>query len=399
VPGVLYDADYEPTTRADLNLPLDFNAPVQGVFSSYSDRTTNAAWINIMVRPNHYIGAGHHHADAGMFHFSALGVDWFTQSPFHQEYAGKYFNLVLVDGESEPYPVSVFPGSGILGYNGAAKYLGSTATAGGAAGGADLTYAYSYRWLTQPPQVWSKELDGLGWEVEPSPEIQRIFAGTDRYKMRPWWSTYNYCNYIPTSRALFNPMRHVFRAVGLVRGSNTYGIVADDLRKDDAKHLYQWAAMLNGGVWQADVPNLARNQIALAYRPGDPKLDSNTVKPAIVPQRGEPLLLVCALGMSDSGDRALPMIQVTTCEGPKERNGRPQHYDRLVINRRAVEADFRVLLIPVRMGEAMPKVTFKGDTATVVWHDGRDQIKFSSGADARTQFVVRRNGKTIVESK
>jgi hypothetical protein len=398
---VLFDADYRPTTRADLDLPLDFSAPVQGVFSSYSDRTTNAAWINIMVRPNHYIGAGHHHADAGMFHFSALGVDWFTQSPFTQEYAGKYYNLVQVDGESEPFSVPGFPSSGILGYNGAAKYLGAAETKSGATGSADLTYAYSYRWLTQPPQVWSEELEKMGWEVEPSPEILKIFAGTSRYKMRPWWSNYDYCNWIPTCRAPFNPMRRVFRTVGLVRGAKPYGFVVDDLKKDDATHLYQWTAMLNGGVWQADVPNLTPNQVAIAYRAGDPTLNSATAQPAIVPQPGEPLLLVCALGMADSGDAALPPVQVVRSEAMKDKAGKPQYYDRLIINHRAADANFRVLLVPFRAGEPLPQISVDAatGTATVAAAGQRDEIKFSSATDQRTHVSVMRDGKEIVESK
>ena len=401
VPGVLYDSDFEVTTRADLDLPLDFNAPVHGVFSSYSDRSTNATWINMMVRPNHYLGAGHHHADAGMFHFSALGVDWFTQSPFTQEYAGKYYNLVQVDGESEPYPIPGFPDSGILGYNGAAKYLGATENKSGAAASANLTYAYSYRWLTQPPQVWSGQLKSLGWEVEPSPRILEIFAGTARYKMRPWWSTYNFCNWIPTSRAPFNPMQRVFRTIGLVRGYKPYGFVLDDLKKDAAPHLYQWFGMLNGGVWQADVPNLPPNQVALAYRAGDPKLDSNAVKPAITPQAGEPLLLVCALGMADSGDTALPLFQIATCEGPKDKTGKPQYYDRLAINRRAAAVNFRVLLIPFRAGEPLPQISVDAANgiATVTCAGQRDEIKFSSDADRRTHVSVTRDGKEIVSSK
>lgn len=74
VADVLYNSDYRVTSREDLALPLDFSDPVHGVFSSYSDRTTNAAWMNLLVRPDHYYGAGHHHADAGMFHFSSGGV-------------------------------------------------------------------------------------------------------------------------------------------------------------------------------------------------------------------------------------------------------------------------------------------------------------------------------------
>ena len=401
VPSVLYDSDFETTTRADLDLPLDFNAPVHGVFSSYSDRTTNAAWMNIMVRPDHYLGAGHHHADAGMFHFSALGVDWFTQSPFTQEYAGKYYNLVQVDGESEPDSIPGFPDSGILGWNGAASYLGAAETKSGACASADLTCAYSWRWLTQPPQVWSDQLKSLGWEAEPSPRILEIFAGTARYKMRPWWSTYNYANYMPTCRAPFNPMQRVFRTVGLVRGKHSYGFVVDDVKKDAAPHLYQWTAMLNGGVWQAEVPGLAGNQVALAYRAGDPKLNSAEANSAITPQAGEPLLLVCAIGMDESGDAPQPLIQVARIEGPKDRNGMAQFYDRLVINHRASEANFRVLLIPFRAGEPLPQISVDSANGitTVAQAGQRDEIKFSSDADQRKHVSVTRDGKEIVSAK
>ena len=399
VPSVLYDSDFQVTTRADLDLPLDFTAPVHGVFSSFSDRTTNATWMNIMVRPDHYLGAGHHHADAGMFHFSALGVDWFTQSPFPQEYAGSYFNLVQVDGQSEPFPITGFPSSGILGYNGAATYLGATEGKSGATASADLTYAYSYRWLTQPPQIWSDTLKNLGWEVEPSPRILEIFAGTARYKMRPWWSTYNFCNWIPTSRAPFNPMQRVFRTVGLVRGEKPYGLVVDDLKKDAGAHLYQWAAMLNGGVWQANVPSLAANQIVLAFRDGDPQPDSAKAQSLITPRPGEPLLLVCALGLDESGDMTLPLMQVARIEGPKDKKGKAQYFDRLVINQRATAVKFRVLLIPFHAGEMLPDISATEKNAAVVWNGQRDEIKFVADNNQRTHVAVVRDGKQILESK
>jgi len=396
VPGVLYDSDFEVTTRADLNLPLDFNAPVHGVFSSYSDRTKNAAWMNMMVRPDHYLGAGHHHADAGMFHFSALGVDWITQSPFMQTYDGNFYNLVQVDGISEAVSL---PDDKILGWNAAAKYLGATESKSAASGSSDLTYAYSYRWLGQPPQEWSEHLKSLGWEIEPSPRVLDIFAGTARYKMRPWWSTYNYANYMPTCRAPFNPMHRVFRTVGLVRGTNSYGFVVDDVKKDDATHLYQWAAMLNGGVWRAEVSGLAKNQIALAFRDGDPKLDSAEAKPAITPKPGEPLLLVTTLGMEDSGADALPLMQVARVEGPKDKNGKAQFYDRLVINRRAMEANYRVLLLPVRAGGKLPTVSVSNGKTVVDWNGQRDEISFTPDENQQTHVSVSRDGKQILDTK
>ena len=106
--------------------------PCMGYFRATATARPHAAWINLLVRPNHYLGAGHHHADSGMFHFSALGVDWFTQGPFSQSFAGKYYNLVQVDGESE---AGEMPGQ-ILGYNGAATYLGATLGANAAAASA-----------------------------------------------------------------------------------------------------------------------------------------------------------------------------------------------------------------------------------------------------------------------
>ena len=394
VRGVLFDADTVPTTRADLGLPLDFNAPTQGVFSSYSDRTPDAAWMNLYVRPHHYLGAGHHHADAGMFHFSALGVDWFTQSPFSQAFNGEFFNLVQVDGRSEP---TTIPSAGILGYNGPATYLGATSTPLAAMGSADLTYAYSWRWLTQPPQIWSDELKAMGWELEPSAENLRIWAGTAHYKMRPWWSNYTYSNYIPTSRAPFNPMRHVFRSTALIRGPHAYGLVVDDLQKDDAAHLYQWAAMLNGGVWRAEVPNLPANMVALGYHAGDPDTASSAVKPALTPAAGEPLLLVVSLGLTDSGEEGRPLLQVERTAGPADKKGVSQFYDRLTINQHTTTTTFRVLLLPIHSGEPLPVVAYDAaaQTAEVRLPGQTDTLHFTVEADARTHVSARR-GETVL---
>ncbi len=394
VNAVLFDGDIVPTTRADLDLPLDFNSPVSGLFSSYSDRTPEAVWMNLYVRPNHYLGAGHHHADAGMFHFSALGVDWFTESPFSQSFDGKYTNLVLVDGESLP---TSLPECKILGYNAAATYLGATLAPQATVASADLTYAYSWRWLTQPPQEWSPALVALGWEMEPSPRIAQIFAGTAHSKLRPWWPTYTFGNYIATSRAPFNPMKSVFRSAGLVRGGHAYGFVIDDLKKDDRSRLYQWAGMLNGGVWQADVPGLAPNQCALAYRAGDPPLGEAAAPAPIKVQPGDPLLLVCALGMERSGEDGLPLLQVERRAGPPDKKNQPQYFNRLVINQRAPEVAYRVLLLPVRAGEPLPTVSYdaKAAVAIVRWGKQTDEFRFAKGEDARTRVTIRRDGRDL----
>ena len=399
VHGVLYDTDFEPTTRADLDLPLDFSAPTHGVFSSYSDRSTDAAWINLMVRPNHYLGAGHHHADAGMFHFSALGIDWFTQSSLPSQYGGKYYNLVQVDGHSEAESI---PGID-LGWNAAAKYLGASIGTESSAATADLTYAYNYIWLTQPESRWAEGNVNMGWELDPSPEILKIFAGTARYKMREWWPNSNFSNYMATSRAAFNPMQYVYRTVGLVRGTHPYGYVVDDVKKDSNSHLYSWIGMLNGGVWKADVSGLPSNMTALAFQAVDPtgKPDRSTNRPALVPKPGDPVLLVCVLNLTDSSQPSSSISRIETLISPPDKKGATTPYDQLSINTQSTSGDFKVLLLPYHQGEQLPKVAYdvKSQTASIEWPGQKDEFVFTSDDTHRSHVTIRRGGKNLVVSK
>jgi hypothetical protein len=245
---------------------------------------------------------------------------------------------------------------------------------------ADLTYAYTWRWNTQPPQVWSGEIQALPWEMDPSAEIAQIFAGTARMKWRPWWPNYNYSNFIATARAPFNPMEYVFRSTGLVRGPHPFGFVVDDVRKDDQSRTYEWTAMLNGGVWRAAGVDIPRQVIALATSSQDEGVTSQGGKPAIEPQPGDPLLLIWPLGMDDA-ESAIERL-----EGPPGRKGEKQFYNRVVVRRHADVSRFRVLLLPMRFGAPLPKVTYdpNDQMARIIWPDHQVSLRFEIGADQRS---------------
>jgi len=85
----------------------------------------------------------------------------------------------------------------------------------------------------------------------------------------------------------------------------------------------------------------------------------------------------------------------------KDKAGKQQYFDRLIINHRAVDANFRVLLVPFRAGEPLPQISIDAATgiATVTTSGQRDEIKFSSDAGQRTHVSVTRGGKEIVTSK
>jgi hypothetical protein len=215
--------------------------------------------------------------------------------------------------------------------------------------------------------------------------------------MRPWWSTYNYSNYIATSRALFNPMHFVYRSVGLVRGKHAYGIIIDDLKKDENTHLYQWTAMLNGGVWQADLAGRNEHEMILAMG----KYDAKKVTPAnnIKPQKGDPLLMLYVLNTVENSEIGSSVIKVSTEKGPDDKQGKEQFYNRIAINTTSKEAHYKVLLIPFRYGEELPEFKFEMNHLNILWKDGQiDQLNFSE-TKGRNKISVLRNGKAIVDSE
>ncbi len=386
---VLYDNDWQTTDRQSLNLPLDWTSQAQGMFSSGSDSTPQATWLNLHVRPNHYMGAGHHHSDAGMFQFSALGVNWVTESPFYMEYRGKYHNQVIIDGESQP---GQFPSR--------AHYLGANLQQSGASAAADLTYAYSYRWTTQPPQEWPTDADTNRWELEPAGDIVALYQGTGRYKMRPWWPSYTFSNPLAASRAPFNTVEFAYRSVGLIRGNHPYAIVVDDVKKDAQTRLYQWTAMLGPGVWKADVDGAPQGAAVLSFDRSAATVALSADQPAkaIMPDDGDPLVVVVPVSPFDSGDPSLAVTAVETLWGPPDRKGNPVGYSRLSVNRRGEQAAFRVLLIPMRAGEPWPEINVDQQTVTITIGGQTDTVRFRKDG-SRTRFTVEREGQIVVEGR
>ena len=393
VNSVIFCADYHETSREELSLPLTYVDPEHGVFSAYSDPTEKAMWVNMLSRPDHYLGAGHHHADSGMFHIAALGVDWITEASFvNRSYNGNVHNLVQIDQVSTPD----------FGH-GRSKFDGGLDDHRGAAFGmVDSTYQYTWAWNTQPPSIWEKQPRQKGrtqlfpmpteWELEDDPAILRIFAGTGRYRFRPWWATYNQSNFIPTLRGKYNSVQFALRSVGMVRGEKPYVVIVDDVKKDDQEHLYQWVASLCGGVWEAKIDGLQPNQIALAYKPVDGNFSKRpvTARNPLVPKNGEPVLLVTVLD-----EEAKILCETIGFEVNYKVENTP--YDRLVIDRQAKDGRFKVVFQAFNYGDSLPQINFSANTARV---NGSDELEFiRDGEDQRTHTQVRRNGEVLIDTR
>ncbi len=401
--GGLYESEWEVTKRSDISNAEVINDTTQGILSAFSKPGADAEWMLMQVRPNHYLGAGHHHADSGIFIFGGHGVNWFTESPITTAYNGEIHNSVLIDGKSMADGPSA-----------ATTYLGANTNEYGAVGSADLGYAYSWRWSTQTV-LWDK----AGWwgskapvdyhyEFEPSPSIIDIFKGTQHRKMRPWWPSYTYSNWFPTVRAAYNPVEYVYRSSGLVRGKHAYGIIVDDAKKDDQEREYQWTAALGRGVWTSELwskdKNLPNNQLILTHESWEKgEAPHHAHRQAAIRGKAQSAqLLVCILNHQEDPEFGTPLIQARVTEGPYDKRRRTQRFfDQVCINTKGKEGQFRVLMIPFYHGEPLPKVTYNSEkeTAQVQWKDQTDTIQFKKNKDHRTQFSISRQGKVLLESK
>ena len=380
--GFPYIMDWKPTTKADLTTPLNWNTDVQGIMSASSDRTDKAAWMCLHVRPNHYMGSGHHHADIGMFYFSGNGVNWITE-PTPKTYSGRYHSEVIIDGKAEAEGP---PAKGI--------YIGANMNENGAFGTVDQTYCYTWQWCTQV-QKWGtgfSKIDSTvaktGWELETDSATFNVYKGTTHYKMRPWWPTYNTSNFIPTLRALWNPVEYAYRSTGMVRGKHSYGLIVDDFKKDDKQHIYQWTGMLGKGVFQANYPRIPAGCNVLAYNEKFINMKKGETFDLIEPSIGDPLLLVCSLDPLNGAEVAVNTL--------KDEDGK--EYNRLTIEKKAVQFNDKVLLIPFLYGEKLPEIKYLNGKAIVKWTDQTDELNFTV-KDYRTKINVVRAGKIILESK
>jgi len=380
----IYSTDWQPTTLADLNLPITHNDTTYGMMSARSDRTADAAWLCLQVRANQYIGSGHHHADVGMFYMSSDGIDWITESPFVNTYDGKYYSEVLIDGIAEP---DGLPAVG--------RYLGANESPLACFGTVDQTHSYSYKWINQiilwkptGDAVWDHNVSSTnGFELETDPLPISVYRGTQHYKSRPWWPTYVFSNWMPVIRTPFNPVQYAFRTAGLVRGKHSYGLVVDDVKKNDSNHLYQWTAMLGAKIYQADVPSLPPHMIALAASP-EKAIPTDLIQPA----DGAPLLLVVPI---DSGEQSANLKAEHLADGPADQKGKPGQYDRISYGASMSQAHFRTLLIPFKAGQPLPRIEIHGagEQVQIIWPDQHDLLTFNSDPENRGRVTLARDGE------
>ena len=341
--------------------------------------------------------ANHDHPDRGQFTLSALGRAWACDG--YRDTEPKYHNVVTIDGRGQGYFTP--PGD----------WISETETNGTLTAAVDAKYCWDWRWMkssfTESESSLSKrDLAGF-WESakrlqervplrswEPDPKVASYyegFAGREHGDPRMWDDEDGW-----VLRAPWYPVRKAFRTVLLGRGKHPYVLVADDIRKDDSEHLYEWRMNMPPDV---DAVSISGADILLgdgSITRSKPELkNAFQGTSGLLPSKGDPLLLVRTLDIGLPETPTLqPIPSVSTIEFKKtddshQFTGRSMGMGtQVVIGSRSVQPDFLILLYPHRHGEELPVTEWNADKTrlTLSWKDQKDEYAVTTNPEGRRVF-------------
>ena len=367
------DGDWETQNEAALQ-GLSFLAPERGLMVSRSDYSTNGLALQFHCRQD--LG-GHTYGDRNNFTLSGLGRMWVHYTFGPGFVYTKYMSGILVDDLGMPvtlkHGTKVRQPGTILDYD-------EEALATWVAGDATYAYSWEWHWEAQPSGVDHSLLGTDGWvKVLETWNDFRYLPGTESYHEIPFYDYADWQEPGKFERMIkrpYNPMQRVYRTAGLVRGSKPYALIVDDIQKDGSSHNYKWLAQI------PDDLSVASTDVNLD--PADYRADVILAEPG---GTGNRRLLVRVLnneGFSGGAPGYVDQIdlEINTL----------YHARRLVVESDSVAPDFKVLLYPHRVGDALPVTRWNPahTQVTVDFGDQVDVLTFTPGPDQRTRVGVQR---------
>ncbi len=328
-----YDNQPDPWNSASAgqlapNLPLTQFFNNHGLVVTRTDWTSNG--MRLMFQPRTEPG-GHAERDRDVFMLSALGRIWIPYGG-PQPKAYDYSIDSSVPRIDNMGPSSV-----------AAKMVDffDSPTFTYAAG--DATIPYSWSETTTPAAIegWNYNQMLLNKSPQPWANLQ--------WGILPNWDTsiYSTLYWVPNI-----PVQRAFRTAAMVRGTNSYAIIADDLQEDGRVHGYTDRMVLASDLTKVTV----------------------TGSDAIV--------------TSGTGNTSM-LMRVLRCSGSASISSgfNSDNYNVLDVSATTVAPNYILMLYPYNNGTTqMPTTTWVGNVVYVTWPNGQvDHIGFAPNADGRTR--------------
>ncbi len=380
------------------DLPFSLYEPARGVLFARTGWTPDALTLQFNARSDTTF-ASHDHSDRGDFFLTALGQAWSV--PSMRETGSEHHSVITIDDVGQGFFATP------------ATWLDVQQTPAGVTATVDLSYCYNWRWMkssffatdeqlkNEPWLEWVREpRDRLlaraplnTWERDPSPNVRAYYEGWLAGDPRGWGAEDSWVVRSPNL-----PVKKAFRSIALVRAARPFVVIADDIREDDAEHLYQWRMILSNEV---EAHNLKGADIILGpvASQHDAKLRGDSAYKDVgrpVAKPGDPQLLVRILRLArPQFVERTPAPAVETVEFVKnddvhQFSGRSLGVGkRLVLPSRSVEPGYRVLLFPFRAGEPPPETTMEGtDVLKVTVAGVTSRVKFATAADGSPRLEI-----------
>ena len=355
---------------------LDYLDDEGGTLVSRSAYDPDATRLMVHIRQDF---GGHTTADRNSFTLGALGRTFINH---HNIQDSIYHSVVHVDDKAMKVTEKEGRKMRIP-----AKVSGWKIGADSSFISGDATYAYSNEWKWRNDGVIESGFVADNAKFNDfrrtGNKIVEAFGNTS-FNLFPHWVS-NGLEGI--QKKPYQPMRQVYRTIGLVRGEKPYVFLVDDIRKDDATHNYKWFATVASGL---DIVT----GVALP-------IGCDAATDVVLQET--------------AGNRWL-LVRVLRADGtPQQLAGTPGSslayletlgtYKRLVIERAGVvEPNFRVMLFPFRAGDPLPVSGGSENNLTITVGGQTDSIQFyprSQTVAGQTvtinEFTISRGATTVVD--
>jgi hypothetical protein len=346
--------------------PLTYYSDYRGLLTVRTGWDVDAAFLYFEPRN---VPGGHTFDARNDFVFASHGRLWSTRGTYWgAEGHSDRRSVILIDGKGQGH--QCLPGKTLE--------LVETDEATFCAG--DATMAYSYRaggtsdpFYTETPNQSRLEPSKLPWMDLTWGELPGWLKGDkggDRH-----------------SRIMpFNPVEYAYRTVGLIQGDHPYLVLADDMKKDDAEHQYDWLMQvpLDLSLLEASMRPDGAGEILLGDEAG------RRLK-----------LCVFSAGVSRSELEALVAgARLEQYEWRHHQNTQP--LARVVLPLRSELGRFRIAMIPYRVGETVPLAAWDAhaEMATIQIGSQVDRIAMQEQDGQRVRMTFDRAGqRTVIGAK
>lgn len=380
--GIITSMDPENTALkepAELKLENNVFCPERGELITRTGWGKDDIKFDIECREDISV-IGHQHCSRGGFYLQALGRDWVVDRGYHQAESHRH-SLVHIDGVGQ----SGWPG-------GPGKVLEMKTGVDFSLMACDAKYAYDWELRAAG---WFDPVDLNGWEAVTFPYREKYPDEMTRelpIKERRGDGTFGH---FPdtTIRKPYNTVERAIRTGMLIKGTNPYVLIFDDIKKDEQRHLYEWYMQVADDL---EIKSCNGKMVILGVKDSDDK------------KEGEPRLMVRVLGLNDEGSAnqwakgaQIPFSRAMAVKLEKYVAGR-NAYEGGSLNTRisipALSSDprYKVLLYPFRTGDPIPVTKYEDDKLTVRFPGQEDIFTMANGNNGRTVFQLSRNGRELI---